>query len=148
MKKSKHSLTDKEEPLYLPRFKFGALCLFCLIDLFINGIADYGVPETMVVSEEMKQKQGLLFMIQLLVQLSSLSVLILLTFETYPFQVGFYQWIIVKCYRGAILVVLYFILTCIVGSIRLIQIKKGINIGTLWSSVSYATLSTVHKLGA
>lgn len=102
-------------------YKYCALGLFCLIDLYLNGITDYRVQEASLISEEIKQRQGLLFMIQIVAQLSAFSVLLLLMFETFPFQVGLYQLLLSKFRRGWIIITIYFILTCIVGSFRLVR---------------------------
>jgi hypothetical protein len=83
-------------------------------------MTDYRVQEASAVSDKMKQGQGFLFLIQIVAQLSVFAALLLLMFETFPFQVGLYQVLVSKFRHGLIIMTIYFSLMCIVGSVRLV----------------------------
>jgi len=103
------------------KIKFYPLVLFVTIDIYLNGTTDYKVQKAKEMNETWRQNQSFQFFIQLVAQISICCIILLLMFETYPFQVGLYKVLVSKFRNSFILMVIYFILTCIVGSFRLVR---------------------------
>mmetsp|Transcript_20373 Transcript_20373/g.29847 ORF Transcript_20373/g.29847 Transcript_20373/m.29847 type:complete len:205 (+) Transcript_20373:266-880(+) len=97
--------------------------------------------------DRLKNIHVLLFGLQVLCQISIFSTWFLLVCETFPFQVGLLGVLAEEYIFFLLLYILYLVLTCIVGGLRLAVMHENFRAYDLWMHPHYAALSSIHKLG-
>ena len=130
--------------------KFALMMAFICFDVVLNSKIEFEALTTggETSKEKLSQHQMLLFGWTIVFQFSVAAAFFLILCSTFPFQVGLlfpfqdgiFKWLLV-------LQLVYMILSCIVGGIRLnkILVSNDTNVFRSWV---YKTASAVHKLVA
>ncbi len=107
--------------------KFALMVIFVTLDVYLNSKAEYEALVTKSSLDELSQLQMLLFGSGILLQISLASAFFLILCNTFPFQVGLLAPIFQVGTLKWLLVLqpVYFVLTCIVGGMRLNQVFNG-----------------------
>ena len=116
--------------------QFVFLLLFIAGDIFINATAEY---ESLNTHSQQLHTITMLFLGQIILQFCIASLLSLSLFNTFPFQVGVWYHFKTILKWFLIFQLIYLILSCTAGGMRLSHITSG--------SWFYSTVSFLHVLG-
>lgn len=122
--------------------------MFQITDLLINMWCDFkDIRDGNDVSQS-KRLDGVLFIIQILMQLSCFTLVILLMCDTLPFRVGLVHIFFKRFGYMMVTFGIYLFLTVLVGGMRLTSISSGKTIIDLWNTSYYSFFSFFQKLVA
>jgi hypothetical protein len=120
---------------------------FQVLDLVINSWCEFKNVHDGTSLSQSRRMNLVLFTIQILMQLSCFTLVILLMCDTLPFRVGLVHIFLKRFGYMIITLGIYLFLTVLVGGIRLSSLSGGKSMIDLWNTGHYSFFSFCQKLG-
>ncbi len=139
-----------KQPYWFYFLKLVLLVVFQTCDLVLISTSDckeFGSGDNSESQNRLKKIQLLLCTLQILSQLACFTVIFSLLCDTFPFQIGLIGVLTKRFWRMLSLHGIYFILTIIVSSVRVMNLYDGKTMIDIWMMGSYTFFSFVHKIG-
>ncbi len=143
------------QPCWQYFLKLSILIVFLSSDLALNSTSEYkefaDQDDAGKEYVELKLRSNKIHLLtctlQMLSQLSSFTVVFSLFCDTFPFQIGLIGLLTKQFSTMLSLQFVYFGLTIIVASLRLVNLYDGMTMHELWETNYYTFISFTQKLG-